>query len=230
MPLSNALLHAPQEKEKLYVELKNILARQPGPEVAEQVALYQGSLRDKTKQLKAMASELNMCQAQARRPTARARGGGGWGGAPGGSCQPQTQGGRRPGVHRADTLRHVQTCAPQIGSPFHRTQVAEYKYEIERLSRELSELKRRWFEAKKREQQQQQHQQQLRSSGGGALGALGAGAGGGPGSLGAPGGGGSGAQLLAKQQLAGSSGGEALGVSAAAPPLGAVKGGGFAMT
>lgn len=56
----------PQEKEKLYVELKNILARQPGPEVAEQVALYQGSLREKTKQLKAMASELNMCQAQVR--------------------------------------------------------------------------------------------------------------------------------------------------------------------
>ena len=55
-----------QETEKLYVELKNILARQPGPEVAEQVALYQGSLRDKTKQLKAMASELNMCQAQVR--------------------------------------------------------------------------------------------------------------------------------------------------------------------
>jgi hypothetical protein len=53
-----------QEKEKLYVELKNILARQPGPEVAEQVALYQGSLRDKTKQLKAMASELNTTQAQ----------------------------------------------------------------------------------------------------------------------------------------------------------------------
>jgi hypothetical protein len=56
------------------VELKNILARQPGPEVAEQVALYQGSLRDKTKQLKAMAAELNMAQAQVR---ARAPPGGG---------------------------------------------------------------------------------------------------------------------------------------------------------
>ena len=32
-----------QEKEKLYVELKNILARQPGPEVAEQLSLYQVS-------------------------------------------------------------------------------------------------------------------------------------------------------------------------------------------
>lgn len=53
-----------QEKEKLYVELKNILARQPGPEVAEQLSLYQGNLREKTKQMKAMASELNMYQAQ----------------------------------------------------------------------------------------------------------------------------------------------------------------------
>jgi hypothetical protein len=29
-----------QEKEKLYVELKNLLARQPGPEVAEQLSIY----------------------------------------------------------------------------------------------------------------------------------------------------------------------------------------------
>jgi hypothetical protein len=33
-----------QEKEKLYVELKNILARQPGPEVAEQLSVYQQNL------------------------------------------------------------------------------------------------------------------------------------------------------------------------------------------
>merc|ERR1712028_56245 len=53
-----------QEKEKLYVELKNILARQPGPEVAEQLTVYQTNLREKTKQMKAMAAELNMYQAQ----------------------------------------------------------------------------------------------------------------------------------------------------------------------
>merc|ERR1712178_4329 len=53
-----------QEKEKLYVELKNILARQPGPEVAEQLSVYQTNLREKTKQMKAMAAELNMYQAQ----------------------------------------------------------------------------------------------------------------------------------------------------------------------
>lgn len=53
-----------QEKEKLYIELKNILARQPGPEVAEQLSVYQQSLKEKTRQMKAMASELNMYQAQ----------------------------------------------------------------------------------------------------------------------------------------------------------------------
>merc|ERR1712159_165704 len=53
-----------QEKEKLYVELKQILARQPGPEVAEQLGLYQNALRDKTKQMKRLASELNMFESQ----------------------------------------------------------------------------------------------------------------------------------------------------------------------
>lgn len=36
-------LVALQEKEKLYLELKSILARQPGPEAAEQLSLYQVS-------------------------------------------------------------------------------------------------------------------------------------------------------------------------------------------
>jgi len=53
-----------QEKEKLYNELKAILARQPGPEVAEQLTVYQQNLKQKTRQMKAMASELNMYQAQ----------------------------------------------------------------------------------------------------------------------------------------------------------------------
>ena len=58
-----------QEKDKLYVELKNILARQPGPEVAEQLSIYQQGLRDRTKSMKALASELNMYQAQVRQST-----------------------------------------------------------------------------------------------------------------------------------------------------------------
>lgn len=53
-----------QEKEKLYVELKNILARQPGPEVAEQLEVYQDNLKEKAKQMKTMVAELNNYQAQ----------------------------------------------------------------------------------------------------------------------------------------------------------------------
>jgi len=45
-----------QEKEKLYTELKHILARQPGPEVAEQLAIYQQTLKQKTKQLKVLVA------------------------------------------------------------------------------------------------------------------------------------------------------------------------------
>lgn len=49
-----------QEKEKLYVQLKNIIARQPGPEVAEQLAWYSQNLKDKTAHMKQMAKELEM--------------------------------------------------------------------------------------------------------------------------------------------------------------------------
>jgi len=53
-----------QEKEKIYVELKNIIARQPGPEVEEQILVYQQTLKDKTKQLAAMSEELDMYRQQ----------------------------------------------------------------------------------------------------------------------------------------------------------------------
>ena len=94
-----------QEKDKLYVELKNILARQPGPEVAEQLSIYQQGLRDKTKSMKAMASELNMYQAQ----------------------------------------------------------VAESKYEMERLTRELQDVKRKYYEQRRRETLQKERERQVAS-------------------------------------------------------------------
>ena len=69
-----------QEKEKMYVELREILARQPGPEVVEQLAEFKNALRHKTKQLKVffitfwliswivkfkrLAAELNMSESQ----------------------------------------------------------------------------------------------------------------------------------------------------------------------
>merc|ERR1712217_808814 len=49
-----------QDKEKLYVQLKHIIARQPGPEVAEQLAWYSQNLKEKTSHMKQMASELEM--------------------------------------------------------------------------------------------------------------------------------------------------------------------------
>jgi hypothetical protein len=39
--LLSHLVHKQQEKQRLYHEIKAILARQPGPEVAEQLSVYQ---------------------------------------------------------------------------------------------------------------------------------------------------------------------------------------------
>merc|ERR1712217_118871 len=83
-----------QEKEKLYLEMKNLLSKQPGPELVEEVAKQQSSLKDKTKQMKAMAAELNMYHAQ----------------------------------------------------------LSDYKDEIERLTKELQDTKRRYYEQRHREQ------------------------------------------------------------------------------
>ena len=51
-----------RERETVYVELREILARQPGPEVAEQLHEFQRSLKCKTKQLKRLSAELNMSE------------------------------------------------------------------------------------------------------------------------------------------------------------------------
>lgn len=51
-----------KQKEKLFKELNNILARQPGPEVHEQIQIYRSSLKDKTSQLKKMLAELKDAQ------------------------------------------------------------------------------------------------------------------------------------------------------------------------
>ncbi|KAL0476577.1 flagella-associated protein 58 [Acrasis kona] len=47
-----------QQKEKLYVELKEVLIRQPGPEVAEQLTTFQSTLKNKTKECRKMKEEL----------------------------------------------------------------------------------------------------------------------------------------------------------------------------
>merc|ERR1719203_1906851 len=53
-----------QEKERLYVQLKNIIARQPGPEGAEQLAWYSQNLKEKTAHMKQMAAELESYNGQ----------------------------------------------------------------------------------------------------------------------------------------------------------------------
>lgn len=89
-------------KDRLYAELKAILARQPGPEIAEQLAVYRNALREKDQQTEQMASELAMCDA--RRPTARAR-------APARASRPTGRrvGARRvAGRHRAAAARRAR--------------------------------------------------------------------------------------------------------------------------
>ncbi|XP_038153745.1 cilia- and flagella-associated protein 58 [Cyprinodon tularosa] len=49
-----------QEKEKLYEELKQILARQPGPEAAEQLQRCRWTIRERTKKLQAMMGNVKM--------------------------------------------------------------------------------------------------------------------------------------------------------------------------
>jgi chromosome segregation ATPase len=78
------------EKDKMYSELKAMLARQPGPEVAEALAHYQHLVVERTRQLKALTSEMNM----------------------------------------------------------HQTQLHEYRFEIDRLTRQLLDAKKAYYEVK----------------------------------------------------------------------------------
>merc|ERR1711904_292503 len=52
------------EKEKAYTALKTVLARLPGPEIAEQVVLYKDNLSQKSRQMRAMVTEVKTYQAQ----------------------------------------------------------------------------------------------------------------------------------------------------------------------
>merc|ERR1719203_2120202 len=53
-----------QEKERLHKELTSILEKQPGPEIMEQLEVYQDTYAAKMKQMKAMQSELKTYQSQ----------------------------------------------------------------------------------------------------------------------------------------------------------------------
>jgi hypothetical protein len=123
-----------QEKEKLYIELKNILARQPGPEAAEQLSTYQANIREKNKQMKSMASELNTYQAQVWPHCCDL-----------GSVSAPSHDARLKFQHswvQHVSRQHVTHCS----------QANEYKYEIERLTLDLNDMKRRYFAQKRKEQ------------------------------------------------------------------------------
>ena len=53
-----------QEHEKRHKDMEKDLARRPGHDAAKQINAYQHDIRKKSKQMKAMSSELNMQQAQ----------------------------------------------------------------------------------------------------------------------------------------------------------------------
>jgi len=53
-----------QEKERVHKDLMNMLEKQPGPEIMEQLELYQDQLGSKTTQMRAMQSELRTYQSQ----------------------------------------------------------------------------------------------------------------------------------------------------------------------
>lgn len=56
------------QKDKQVQELREIMKRQPGLEEAERISVLQRLLNTKTRQMKALASEINMYQAQVTLP------------------------------------------------------------------------------------------------------------------------------------------------------------------
>ncbi|XP_053703310.1 cilia- and flagella-associated protein 58-like [Synchiropus splendidus] len=53
-----------QEKDKLYVELKQVLSRKPGPEAVEQLNQLRWSLKDKSKKVQTLTQELKMLESR----------------------------------------------------------------------------------------------------------------------------------------------------------------------
>ncbi|KAJ3067383.1 hypothetical protein HDU98_009382 [Podochytrium sp. JEL0797] len=83
------------QKEKLYHEVKEVLQRQPGPEVLEELRAVKDAVKVKMRECKSLASELNM----------------------------------------------------------YHSQVNEYKFEIDRLTREMQDLKKKYYEQRKRDRE-----------------------------------------------------------------------------
>lgn len=145
--------------------------------MAEQLSVYQQTLREKTRQMKAMASELNMYQVRGLYNSVT-------------TSHSVEQQPLRPYLQRAIAsgtrpiayplaflwgllltnyyynvidvlviwqcltldLNPVLRPSTRPNPPPPQAQVSEYKYEIERLVRELNEVKRKYFEQRRKEQ------------------------------------------------------------------------------
>ncbi|GKT27384.1 Cilia- and flagella-associated protein 58 [Aduncisulcus paluster] len=147
------------EKEKLYLELKKILARQPGPEIVEQVDSYQRIVREKAKQVQSVEDEMMMFRSQVEDYKADID-------------QLKKILARQPGpeiVEQVDSYqRIVREKAKQVQSVedemmMFRSQVEDYKADIDRLTDELHGLKDGYFASRRRErkilQLQQEHEE-----------------------------------------------------------------------
>lgn len=56
------------QKEKQIQELREIMKRQPGHAEVEKISVLTLKLRNKTKVMKALAAEINFCQAKVHSP------------------------------------------------------------------------------------------------------------------------------------------------------------------
>nr|CAD7448737.1 unnamed protein product [Timema bartmani] len=91
-----------RESERLYINLRQLLARQPGPEMSIRLQRTQRALKDRGRKMKCLISELNMYESQA----------------------------------------------------------AEYKFDLERVSHELNDAKKKYFVQKRREQKEKERAQE----------------------------------------------------------------------
>ena len=57
-------------------------------------------------------------------------------------------------MHAAPERRSLHSIVPSRSSPLAAPQASEYKYEIARITKELREVKKKFFEQKRREQHQ----------------------------------------------------------------------------
>ena len=111
------------------MELKQILQRQPGPEVAEQLQIYQQTLKEKTKQMKVHII-IQRLFLYTWHPTVPYKV----------QCYV---------VDIHFELVITQSMASELN--MYESQVTEHKMDIDRLQRELQEVKKKYYLQKKKE-------------------------------------------------------------------------------